>query len=71
MTGPLSVMELTLSREKRTPGLERRLSARQRKSEPSLEDRGPKFYALPQPAFPPKDRDEDGPLYYKRPGIEA
>ncbi len=39
--------------------------------EPSLEDRGPKFYALPQPAFPPKDRDEDGPLFYKRPGIEA
>jgi hypothetical protein len=25
--------------------------------EPSLDDRAPKFYALPQPALPPKDHD--------------
>jgi hypothetical protein len=35
--------------------------------EPSLDDRAPKFYALPQPALPPKDRDQPPPKVYDRP----
>jgi hypothetical protein len=35
--------------------------------EPSLDDREPMFYALPQPAMPPKDY-EGGPLVYRQPG---
>ncbi len=29
--------------------------------EPSLDDREPRFYALPQPALPSKDRHDEGP----------
>ena len=39
--------------------------------ETSLDEREPRFYALPQPVLPPKDRDPDGPLMYQHPGIEA
>lgn len=39
--------------------------------EPSLDTREPKFYALPQPAPPPKDRHEHrGPMIYEHPGTE-
>ncbi|WP_119461375.1 hypothetical protein [Rhodospirillaceae bacterium SYSU D60014] len=38
--------------------------------EPSLDTREPKFYALPQPALPPKDRDHRGPMVYEHPGTE-
>jgi hypothetical protein len=34
--------------------------------EPSLDDREPKFYAMPQPALPPKDQAEDAPKRYER-----
>ena len=34
--------------------------------EPSLDDRTPKFYALPQPALPPKDRTHPPPQLYER-----
>jgi hypothetical protein len=39
--------------------------------EPSLEDREPKFYALPQPALPPKDLVEPPPEFYQPPGRDA
>lgn len=40
--------------------------------EPSLDDREPKFYALPQPAMPPKDRLPDAPAQqYEQPGQDA
>jgi hypothetical protein len=39
--------------------------------EPSLDDREPKFYALPQPAPPPKDGDDPGPQRYQPPGTDA
>jgi len=39
--------------------------------EPSLDDREPKFYALPQPALPPKDRIEPPPEFYQPPGRDA
>ena len=39
--------------------------------EPSLEDREPKFYALPQPALPPKDMVEPPPQFYQPPGRDA
>jgi hypothetical protein len=40
--------------------------------EPSLDDREPKFYALPQPALPPKDDLPGSPAReYERPGIQA
>lgn len=40
--------------------------------ESSLDDREPKFYALPQPALPPKDRLPDAPAReYARPDTEA
>ncbi|MCB2054898.1 MAG: hypothetical protein KDE35_11735 [Geminicoccaceae bacterium] len=34
--------------------------------ESSLDDREPRFYAMPQPAMPPKDRHDDDPLYFGR-----
>jgi len=34
--------------------------------EPSLDDREPMFYAMPQPAMPPKDQ-QGGPLVYRQP----
>jgi hypothetical protein len=39
--------------------------------EPSLDDREPKFYALPQPALPPKDLIEPPPQFYQPPGRDA
>jgi hypothetical protein len=39
--------------------------------EPSLDDREPKFYALPQPALPPKDLLEPPPEFYQPPGRDA
>jgi hypothetical protein len=39
--------------------------------EPSLENQEPKFYALPQPAMPPKDMTDPPPTYYKQPGVDA
>jgi hypothetical protein len=39
--------------------------------EPSLEDREPKFYALPQPALPPKDLVQPPPAFYQPPGHDA
>lgn len=35
--------------------------------ETSLDDREPMFYAMPQPAMPPKDH-QGGPLVYQQPG---
>ena len=34
--------------------------------EPSLDDRQPKFYALPQPALPPKDLNDPPAQVYER-----
>jgi hypothetical protein len=34
--------------------------------EQSLEDREPKFYAMPQPQLPPKDLDQGSPQIYRR-----
>jgi hypothetical protein len=39
--------------------------------EPSLDPREPKFYALPQPALPPKDLLEPPPQFYQPPGRDA
>jgi hypothetical protein len=39
--------------------------------EPSLDDREPKFYALPQPALPPKDLVQPEPEFYQPPGRDA
>jgi hypothetical protein len=39
--------------------------------EPSLDDREPKFYALPQPALPPKDLLQPPPQLYEPPGRDA
>jgi len=39
--------------------------------EPSLDDREPKFYALPQPALPSKDGDQPPAKVYERPGQDA
>jgi hypothetical protein len=39
--------------------------------EPSLDQREVKFYALPQPALPPKDHAGPGPRFYKPPGTDA
>ena len=39
--------------------------------EPSLEEREPKFYALPQPALPPKDLIQPPPEFYQPPGRDA
>ena len=33
----------------------------------SLEDSEPMFYAMPQPAMPPKDYQEDSPLVHRQP----
>lgn len=34
--------------------------------EPSLDELEPKFYAMPQPAMPPKDLDRPGPEIYRQ-----
>lgn len=39
--------------------------------EPSLDDREPRFYALPQPALPPKDLADPPPQIFQPPGREA
>lgn len=42
--------------------------------EPSLDEQEPKFYAMPQPAMPPKDMDRPPPEIYqqaKRGGLDA
>ena len=40
--------------------------------ESTLDDREPRFYAMPQPALPPKDEEGQGPAkVYQRPGTEA
>ncbi len=39
--------------------------------EQSLENREPKFYAVPQPALPPKDRQGNGPMMYQHPDLDA
>ena len=39
--------------------------------EPSLDDRDPRFYALPQPALPPKDAAEPPPSIAPVPGSDA
>ena len=39
--------------------------------EPSLDDREPRFYALPQPALPPKDRNDPPAQRYAQPGTNA
>jgi hypothetical protein len=39
--------------------------------EPTLDDREPRFYALPQPAPPPKDENVPPPLLYRQPGADA
>jgi hypothetical protein len=36
--------------------------------EPSLDDREPKFYAMPQPAPPEKEAPAQGPQFYQAPG---
>jgi hypothetical protein len=36
-------------------------------AEPSLDDREPLFYAMPQPAMPPKDYQDGRPLVYQQP----
>lgn len=36
--------------------------------EPSLDDREPKFYAMPQPAPPEKEAPATGPEFYQAPG---
>jgi hypothetical protein len=35
--------------------------------ESSLDDREPMFYAMPQPAMPPKDDQEGSPLVHRQP----
>jgi hypothetical protein len=39
--------------------------------EPTLDDREPKFYALPQPALPPKDYAQPPAQVYQQPGENA
>jgi len=40
--------------------------------EPSLDNREPRFYALPQPAFPPKDRESGpAPQMFSGPSTDA
>jgi hypothetical protein len=39
--------------------------------EPSLDTREPQFYALPQPALPPKDYADPEPEFYQPPGRDA
>jgi hypothetical protein len=34
--------------------------------EPSLDGREPKFYAMPQPALPPKDQHSEPPRVYEQ-----
>ncbi|MEZ5847871.1 MAG: hypothetical protein R3C70_14065 [Geminicoccaceae bacterium] len=51
--------------EERESGVRMRLPFEQ-----SLDDREPRFYALPQPALPPKDQ-LDGPQIYEQPSTET
>jgi hypothetical protein len=39
--------------------------------EPSLDDRKPKFYVMPQPALPPKDLEQPPAQLYQPPGRDA
>ena len=39
--------------------------------EPTLDDRAPRFYALPQPALPPKDEPSQPAQVYRQPGTNA
>lgn len=39
--------------------------------EPSLDNRDPKFYALPQPALPPKEQPGEGPQMFSGPARDA
>lgn len=39
--------------------------------EQSLDNREPKFYAMPQPALPPKDFIDPPPMQYQRPEVDA
>jgi hypothetical protein len=39
--------------------------------EPTLDDREPRFYALPQPALPPKDGQSAPAAIYRQPGTNA
>jgi hypothetical protein len=39
--------------------------------EKSLDDREPRFYALPQPALPPKDGSDSPPIRVPTPGTDA
>ena len=39
--------------------------------EPSLDNREPRFYAMPQPAFPPKDRNDRAPDLFAGPATDA
>ena len=39
--------------------------------EPCLDDRAPEFYALPQPALPPKDLVQPPPEFHQPPGRDA
>jgi hypothetical protein len=52
--------------EQRGSGVQMRLPF-----EPSLDPLEPKFYALPQPALPPKDLLEPPPQFYEPPGRDA
>jgi hypothetical protein len=52
--------------EQRGSGVQMRLPF-----EPSLDPQEPKFYAMPQPALPPKDLLEPPPQFYQPPGRDA
>lgn len=52
--------------EQRGSGVQMRLPF-----EPSLDPLEPKFYAMPQPALPPKDMLEPPPQFYQPPGRDA
>jgi hypothetical protein len=52
--------------EQRGSGVQMRLPF-----EPSLDPLEPKFYAMPQPALPPKDLTEPPPQLYQPPGRDA
>lgn len=39
--------------------------------EPTLDNRDPKFYALPQPALPPKEEQDQAPQLFAGPGTDA
>ena len=52
--------------EQRGSGVQMRLPF-----EPSLDPLEPKFYAMPQPALPPKDLIDPPPQFYQPPGRDA